>query len=82
MSGGEEREATLTRVLAEVAGSESELRRLLHAVTEYAATFADVAATATSTDTTLAPAVLVQALARMDGMDGMDLNDMVTPLTG
>ncbi|RKS75611.1 hypothetical protein CLV35_2085 [Motilibacter peucedani] len=65
--GQEERRATLDRVAAEVVDEPAAVRVLVHALTEYAATFADVAATATSTPQhVVSPATLVQALARMD----------------
>ena len=65
--GPDERRATLQRVVDEVAGDAEAVRVLVHALTEYAATFADVAAAATLTDeNALHPATLVRALARLD----------------
>lgn len=65
--GPTERAATLDRVASEVLADPSAARGLLHAMTEYAATFADVAAAASSTDAVaMHPASLVHALARLD----------------
>ena len=61
-----ERRATLERVVLETEADPAALRSLVHALTEYAAIFADVAATATSGEVAVAPASLVHALARMD----------------
>lgn len=64
--GIDERRQTLERVVSDVDDDLAAVSALVHALTEYAATFADVAATATSGASHVAPATLVHALARMD----------------
>ncbi|WP_130491607.1 hypothetical protein [Motilibacter rhizosphaerae] len=61
-----DRRRCLQRVVEEVSGSAADVEALLHALAEYAATFADVAARATAVEAEPDPAGLVRALARID----------------